>query len=108
MKYNQKKCFGMQRKALSKHKNSWLNIPNHIKNILTKKILTKFPKLFFAMFAISGKIVQSNVKGIETYDLSFASTETKFKNPITQTQNNIAIFGFFHKKMILSFWLFLK
>ena len=42
------------------------------------------------------------------YDLSFASTETKFKNPITKTQNNIVIFGFFHKKMILSFWLFLK
>ena len=42
------------------------------------------------------------------FDLSFASTETKFKNPITKTQNNIGIFGFFHKKMILSFWLFLK
>ena len=41
-------------------------------------------------------------------DLSFASTENKFKNPITKTQNNIIIFGFFHKKMILSFWLFLK
>ena len=43
-----------------------------------------------------------------TFDLSFASTETKFKNPITKTQNNIVIFWFFHKKMILSFWLFLK
>ena len=42
------------------------------------------------------------------YDLSFASNETKFKNPITKTQNNFVIFGFFHKKMILSFWLFLK
>ena len=42
------------------------------------------------------------------YDLSFASTETKFKNPITKTQNNIVIFGFFHKKVIISFWLFLK
>ena len=41
-------------------------------------------------------------------DLSFASTETKFQNPITKTQNNIVIFGCFHKKMILSFWLFLK
>ena len=41
-------------------------------------------------------------------DLSFASTETKFKNPITKTQNNIDIFGFFHKKMILSVWLSLK
>ena len=28
-------------------------------------------------------------------DLSFASTETKFKNPITKTQNNIVIFGFY-------------
>ena len=45
---------------------------------------------------------------LQSNDLSFASTETKFKNPITQTQNNIVIFGFFHKKMILSFWLFLK
>ena len=44
----------------------------------------------------------------KSFDLSFASTETKFKNPITKTQNNIVIFGFFHKKMILSFWLFLK
>ena len=43
-----------------------------------------------------------------TIDLSFASTETKFKNPTTKTQNNIVIFGFFHIKMILSFWLFLK
>ena len=34
------------------------------------------------------------------YDLFFASTETKFKNPITKTQNNIVIFGFFHKKVI--------
>ena len=42
------------------------------------------------------------------YDLSFASTETKFQNPITKTQNNIVIFGIFHKKMTLSFWLFLK
>ena len=32
-----------------------------------------------------------------TNDLSFASTETKFKNPITKTQNNIVIFGFFQK-----------
>ena len=47
-------------------------------------------------------------KIFDTNDLSFASTETKFKNPITKTQNNIVIFGFFHKKMILSFWLFLK
>ena len=43
-----------------------------------------------------------------SYDLSFASTETKFKIPTTKTQNNIVIFGFFHKKMILLFWLFLK
>ena len=43
----------------------------------------------------------------KTYDLSFASTETKFKNPITKTQNNIVIFGFFHKKndiIILAFF----
>ena len=44
----------------------------------------------------------------EIFDLSFASTETKFKNPITKTQNNIVIFGFFHKKIISLFWLFLK
>ena len=41
-------------------------------------------------------------------DLSFASTETKFIKPKTKTQNNIVIFGFFHKKIILLFWLFLK
>jgi hypothetical protein len=52
---------------------------------------------------------KSNQKAeFETFDLSFASTETKFENPITKTQNNIVIFGFFHKKIILSFWLFLK
>ena len=43
-----------------------------------------------------------------SYDLSFASTETKFIKPKTKTQNNIIIFGFFHKKIILLFWLFLK
>ena len=43
-----------------------------------------------------------------TYDLTFASTETKFKNPITKTQNNIVIFGFFHKKNTLLFWLFFE
>ena len=40
-------------------------------------------------------------------DLSFASTETKFIKPKTKTQNNIVIFGFFHKKkciIILAFW----
>ena len=41
------------------------------------------------------------------FDLSFASTETKFIKPKTKTQNNIVMFGFFHKKKIL-FWLFLK
>ena len=44
----------------------------------------------------------------EINDLSFASTETKFIKPKTKTQNNIVIFGFFHKKNILLFWLFLK
>ena len=43
-----------------------------------------------------------------TFDLSFASTETKYIKPKTKTQNNIVIFGFFHKKIILIFWLFLK
>ena len=43
-----------------------------------------------------------------TNDLSFASTETKFIKPKTKTQNNIVIFGFFHKKIKLLFWLFLK
>ena len=45
-------------------------------------------------------------KFVKNY-LSFASTETKFKNPMTKTQNNIVIFGFFHKKndiIILSFF----
>ena len=28
--------------------------------------------------------------------------------PKTKTQNNIVIFGFFHEKIILLFWLFLK
>ena len=41
-------------------------------------------------------------------DLSFASTETKYIKPKTKTKNNIVIFGFFHKKIILLFWLFLK
>ena len=27
----------------------------------------------------------------ESYDLSFASTETKFQNPITKTQNNFLV-----------------
>ena len=45
---------------------------------------------------------------IESIDLSFASTETKFIKPKTKTQNNIVIFGFFHKKIMLLFWLFLK
>ena len=44
----------------------------------------------------------------EINDLSFASTETKFIKPKTKTQNNIVIFRFFHKKIILLFWLFLK
>ena len=43
-----------------------------------------------------------------TIDLSFASTETKFINPKTKTQNNIVIYGFFLRKIILLFWLFLK
>ena len=40
-------------------------------------------------------------------DLSFASTEAKFIKPKTKTQNNIVIFGFFHKKkciIILAFF----
>ena len=28
---------------------------------------------------------------VMSYDLSFASTETKFKNPITKTQNNFLV-----------------
>ena len=31
-------------------------------------------------------------------DLSFASTETKYIKLKTKTQNNIVIFGLFHKK----------
>ena len=56
----------------------------------------------------SNKPGDNLVSKIVIYDLSFASTETKFKNPITKTQTNIVIFGFFHKKMILSFWLFFE
>ena len=56
---------------------------------------------------VYGKFAQPEYQKVNN-DVSFASTETKFKNPITKTQNNIVIFGFFHKKMILSFWLFLK
>ena len=44
------------------------------------------------------------------FDLSFASTETKFKNPITKTQNNFLVnTGFlvklFQKKLLLSSFL---
>ena len=34
----------------------------------------------------------------ESYDLSIGSTETKFIKLKTKTQNNIVIFGIFHKK----------
>ena len=44
-------------------------------------------------------------------DLSFASTETKFKNPITKTQNNVLVNTVFlvklfkkKAKMIISFF----
>ena len=53
-------------------------------------------------------MVNEKEEDSKTYDLSFASTETKFIKPKTKTQNNIVIFGFFHKKIILLFWLFLK
>ena len=33
----------------------------------------------------------SDNKKFKTNDLSFASTETKFKNPITKTQNNFLV-----------------
>ena len=42
----------------------------------------------------------------EINDLSFASTETKFIKPKTKTQNNIVIFGFFHKKLYYYFGFF--
>ena len=43
-----------------------------------------------------------------TYDLSFASTETKYIKLKTQTQNNIVIFGFFHKRLYYYFGFFLN
>ena len=60
---------------------------------------------YFRWFLVQMKTFKS---AFEINDLSFASTETKFIKPKTKTQNNIVIFGFFHKKMILSFWLLLK
>ena len=42
----------------------------------------------------------------EIYDLSFASTETKFIKPKTKTQNDIVIFGFFLKIDIVILALF--
>ena len=57
------------------------------------------------------KIATKNFEGFlpwnqQIIDLSFALTETKFKNPITKTQNNIVIFGFFHKKWYYHFGFF--
>ena len=40
------------------------------------------------------------------YDLSVASTETKYIKLKTKTQNNIVIFGIFHKKLYHYFGFF--
>ena len=42
------------------------------------------------------------------YDLSFASTETKYIKLKTKTQNNIVISGIFHKEWYYYFGFFLK
>ena len=42
----------------------------------------------------------------KTYDLSFASTETKYIKLKTKPQNNIVIFGIFHKKLCYYFGFF--
>ena len=44
----------------------------------------------------------------ESYVESIGETKTKYVKLKTKTQNNIVIFGFFHKKIMLLFWLFLK
>ena len=62
---------------------------NENTNIISKIDLNKLPKLY--------------KKNFFTYDLSFASTETKFIKPKTKTQNNIVIFGFFLKKLCYYF-----
>ena len=46
-------------------------------------------------------------KKMKSYDLSVASTETKYIKLKTKTQKNIVIFGIFHKKndiFILAFF----
>ena len=58
--------------------------------------------------AIEMKILQPIFGVLVTFDLSFASTETKYIKLKTKTQNNIVISGFFHKKIILLFWLFFE
>ena len=45
-------------------------------------------------------------QNIWTFDLSFASTETKYIKLKTKTQNNIVIFGIFHKKWYYYFGFF--
>ena len=43
---------------------------------------------------------------LDSNDLSFASTETKYKKPKTKAQNNIVTFGIFHKKGYFYFGFF--
>ena len=54
-----------------------------------------------------GQVLQfeanSSYKDALTYDLSFASTETKFIKPKTKTQNNIVIFIFVNCGQVLQF-----
>ena len=46
-------------------------------------------------------ITDGTCKFLVTIDLSFASTETKYIKLKTKTQNNIVIFGIFHKNYII-------
>ena len=49
--------------------------------------------------------IATNCSNLQFLKMIFPLHQLK---PKTKTQNNIVIFGFFHKKIILLFWLFLK
>ena len=50
--------------------------------------------------------IEINAHFYKICDLSFASTETKYTKLKTKTQNNIVIFGIFHKKLYYYFGFF--
>ena len=56
--------------------------------------------------SIEMKILQPIFGILVTFDLSFASTETKYIKVKTKTQNNIVILGIFHKKLCYYFGFF--